>query len=386
MGEAIISRAGGGSGSDVVVPITPGYHTVLVTLMSNGGRKLGNAEIRCKDGNKWFNYTTNENGQALFATNSGTLYFFANSVFTNNLVMIDQKNIENYKYDAPVGVSSKLNLKMGGISIGGNIFFNRIGNSTSNQYRIAPYFDSSSNYQFIDTSVVDVKVGGGGGGGSSGNQGVIGAGGGGGEAKTVTDTPVSKETNYRGWIGKGGTGGMSNDNYPNSVTNAYGGTIRPGNTGGTSTFLGVLANGGGGGSIFGVCGIAGNGGWFGNGGGYNSNTSPRNILYPSNSNDRLYGGGGGIFDEYEKYRDDGDWYYNSNVNCWGSSPYGARGATKNNYAWEAQDASINGGGGGAGWSGGQVSHTWSNGKTETYTNFHHGGNGAPGIIYIVRKK
>lgn len=114
MGEAIISRSGGGSGSDnVIVPITPGYHTVLVTLMSNEGRKLDNAEIRCNDGGHWFNYTTNESGQAMFATNSGTLYFFVNSIFKNNVVMIDQKNVENYKYDAPVGVSSKLNLKNG---------------------------------------------------------------------------------------------------------------------------------------------------------------------------------------------------------------------------------------------------------------------------------
>ena len=74
MAEAILSRSGGGE-SETIIPITPGYHTILATLKTEDGVAITNQVVSCNDGGRFHNYTTNEKGQAMFVTNSGSAIF-----------------------------------------------------------------------------------------------------------------------------------------------------------------------------------------------------------------------------------------------------------------------------------------------------------------------
>ena len=106
MGEALISRAGGGSEADVVIPVTPGYHTVLVTLKDYENKALNGFNLNCKDGSTYYNYSTNDKGQVLFTCNSGS----ANIFLPNGNYIDFQSSWTNVA--APIGLTSKVNINV----------------------------------------------------------------------------------------------------------------------------------------------------------------------------------------------------------------------------------------------------------------------------------
>lgn len=108
MAEALIVRKGGLS--ETILPIIPGSHTILATLRDYTGKKVSGYPLNCKDGSRWYNYSTNENGQVLFTCNSGS----ANISLINGQYVDFSTKIINI--DAPVGLSSKVNISMDKIS------------------------------------------------------------------------------------------------------------------------------------------------------------------------------------------------------------------------------------------------------------------------------
>lgn len=60
MGEALISRAGGGGDAEQIIPITPGYHTILATVRTDKGTPMVEYPVSCLDGSSQYNYSTNE--------------------------------------------------------------------------------------------------------------------------------------------------------------------------------------------------------------------------------------------------------------------------------------------------------------------------------------
>lgn len=108
MAEALIVRKGGLS--ETILPIIPGSHTILATLRDYTGKKVSGYPLNCKDGSRWYNYSTNENGQVLFTCNSGSANI---SLINGQYVDFSAKTIN---IDAPVGLSSKVNINMDKIS------------------------------------------------------------------------------------------------------------------------------------------------------------------------------------------------------------------------------------------------------------------------------
>lgn len=108
MAEALIVRKGGSS--ETILPIIPGSHTILATLRDYTGKKISGYPLNCKDGSRWYNYSTNENGQVLFTCNSGSANI---SLINGQYVDFSAKTIN---IDAPVGLSSKVNINMDKIS------------------------------------------------------------------------------------------------------------------------------------------------------------------------------------------------------------------------------------------------------------------------------
>ena len=125
MGEALISRAGGGAGdSEQIIPIVPGYHTILATLLTSDNRAITNHMISCKDGSTYYNYNTNEKGQCMFTYNSGSANMFVNTTI-NGINYIDINNTW-VNVAAPIGVSQRVNIyfdkRSGNIDIGSGSF------------------------------------------------------------------------------------------------------------------------------------------------------------------------------------------------------------------------------------------------------------------------
>lgn len=108
MGEAIISRYSGEP--EAVIPITPGYHSILLTLKDYDGDLLKNYPVNCKDGSIWYNYSTNEKGQCLFTCNSGSANFYIPNVNQNHKVI--SLSSMNKNVDAPIGGTTKLNINL----------------------------------------------------------------------------------------------------------------------------------------------------------------------------------------------------------------------------------------------------------------------------------
>ena len=219
MGEALISRAGGGE-AEAILPVVPGYHTILINLKDYENKPLSNFYVNCKDGSSWYNYTTNEKGQALFTTNSGSANF---TVFNRKYIDFVNTSIN---VDAPLSQSSKKDI---------------ILNKAS-----TVYITSTSNVKFLlpQINLNTVLCGGGGGGGGGGEidfEPDYAGRGGHGYTKSVKFSADSN-TNIYCYIGLGGSGGKSeSDSWPSSE----GGV---GGTGGTTTLNGQYsANGGKGG-------------------------------------------------------------------------------------------------------------------------------------------
>lgn len=243
MGECIISRI---PIKDESVPIIAGYHAILVTLKSNEGSAITNHSINCKDGNNYYNYKTNEKGQCLFVTNSGS----ANIFVSNNINGIVYSDISNtwINVDAPVGSSDKLNIVH-------NLGQNKIITSNSNIY-------------FLCTRTCDIVLEGGGGSGGLNSSTYNGGGGGGGSGYVnIYNNQILSSGCYNIVLGKGGSG-------VSSITNGYaGGTSYIANTN-------YSAVGGEGGKSKGT-----------GGSGYKSGTSP-DYYMDSGKNDYYYAGNG----------------------------------------------------------------------------------------------
>ena len=316
MGECIITRAGGGGNDIDSIAVIPGYHSLLVSLKTADGSAITNQVINCKDGNSWYNYTTNEKGQVLFTCNSGS----ANLYVSNTINGITYCDIlpTNMNVDTPVGQKSIVNL-------------------THNNQTIAEFTQSATIYILSKRNANVSIVGGGGGGGGAWARtrrdwevGYSGLGGGAGYMNSYI-TELSNSYNFI--AGSGGAGGSAVTNYNNAMTtDDYNMAI--GKAGGISYIenTNMSATGGAGGRITNsyntpAAGGLGNGGngiqkagnspvsFAGGGGGYgiswrspyNSKSTTETYIRSSiNSNytgnsyfkGTPYGGYGGIFVEY----------------------------------------------------------------------------------------
>ena len=292
MAECIIARGGGGSSGTDLPPIVPGYSSILVTVRDSEGNLLPELSVHCKDGDNWYNYHTNNKGQVLFMTNSGSANITAwNFSINGNYKWIDQSPVTQ-NIDAPASSSNLVNI---------NLPFQNNFYATSMSSNI--YLDCfSGNYKFRVANNANLFIGGAGGGPSVQADGGIGAGGGAGGAYIVNSIKVNKNQNYQFYIG---TGGM----YGSSTTDGHNYYYHNGESGGSSSAFGYSATGGSGGLITGVGGKSGTGTHTcGNGGNNNSNG------YDSPFNN-FGGGGAGAARRYNKYG--GNPYGGNSICIWG---------------------------------------------------------------------
>lgn len=354
MGEALISRAGGGTTEpEVEIPITPGYHSILVTLKAKSSNNpITNATISCKDGDKYYNYTTNEKGQCLFMCNSGSANLLAN----NTIEGIRYYDIRNtwMNVDAPVGQSSKINMY-------------------HNDLLGVQQFNSSASIIFLNPRVVDINIVGGGGGGSGthlwSNNHVAGylVGGAGGYINNYPNQKFESHKWYNFKAGSGGSGGRCTyqvDGQSRSISSERGGT------GGTSyienTNYSATGGGGSGGS---------SSSWSVGGSGNGSPAGSNGIDSPVS----FAGGGGSGSGGDLGY--DGSWtrIYRA------GSPGGGSGSVsqqhwEGGYVWTYSTPGSGkiGGGGGAARAG--------TNKWEGHTPFYAGGSGGAGVLRINIKE
>lgn len=338
MGEAIIAR-GQTASKNVLhdIPVSGDYCSILVLLEDSTGKPCKNTKINCIDGTRSYNYTTNENGYALFKCNSGSANIIANN-WINGVYTFDQAAVSK-DYDAPVG-TKRLE----------KISFGKINHFSSMDTKYKNY---SGQFVTIDqiTNVVVVGGGGGGAGGYAGSSMNMAGGGGGGGAKNyLSSFSIVKGQIYKIIIGNGGNGG---------------GGVN-GNSGATSYAFGLSANGGGGGAIYTKAGTGGIGK-------YNGGNGSNSLGHNGNDGINGAGGGGGC-----------GW-------CQGLQDtmisYGGKNGGGNGYSHNAQ-ASVqsieiyfgkpgnygSGGGGGGGSSG-----YWSY-YSQTSNNGYGGGNGGSGRV------
>ena len=330
MGEALISRAGGGEG-DAIIPITPGYHTILVTLKDYKGDLLKDMPLNCKDGSTYYNYTTNERGQVMYTCNSGSANILFNNNQSNGLKILGLNSCWT-NIAAPIGMTNKVNITVN---------------------KGAEFYDltSTTNFMIINRNCNINIVGGGGGGGSSylssdGINSVISGGGGGGYINNYSN--VKMNGIYRFISGAGGRRAEAGSTNTTTWEREYAGT------GGTSyienTNMSAIGGTGGGANSFGIGGT-GNGGICGGRYAFKA---------PENSPVDFAGGGGAMAEWASTASDD-------NTNVPGGTPYGGR------SVWGGSISSGSRGGGGAA---APYSSTWSD-RTKA------GASGGAGMMRIV---
>lgn len=263
MGEAIMSRSFG-----VDIRIQPpvavaDYCSLLMVLRDPNGRPLKNWPVNCKDGESTYNYTTNDEGQALFMCNSGAANFSIPNSIGDGITYLDILPT-TLDVDAPVATSNILNVRMDQPVSGSKVRYNSAG---------------AYNFFLFNKTNVDLFIGAGGGGGGS-----VG-GGAGGECAFYENITLSNYQNHAAYIGSGGSGiSITGDSTNNTLT--YNTTS--GGSGGTTYIDNYSVIGGNGGNNS-RGGISPNSGWFGNGW-YSSFGSNKTKI---NSNVSNYGGGGG---------------------------------------------------------------------------------------------
>lgn len=230
MGEAIIAR-GQTARKNVLddIPVSGDYCSIVVLLQDSAGQPCENTKINCKDGSRWYNYTTNEAGMALFKCNSGSAKITANN-WINGVRTFDQNGFTK-NLDSPVG--TKRLEEMSFTKINHFSYFPNSGNLTyiGNGIQVINQNNPWQNGQFrtIDSVKNVILIGGGGAGSASGNRG----GGGGGGAKNYAESiSIAKNQIYNLYIGLGGV--------PVSMS----GTIYTGTSGSTTSGFGLSANGG----------------------------------------------------------------------------------------------------------------------------------------------
>lgn len=323
MGECLLARGSGGSGASKDpldnIPVVAGYCSILVTLKDSGGGICSNMMVNCKDGTRWYNYKTNEQGMALFQCNSGSANFNCPNYYNDGsklVYMADQAKIPKLVIDAPVGTK-----------LAKEIMFNKV---KSFNFAALDTFASptSANVVFRDTTKITdlIMVGAGGRGyvgyytdpyGTGWRATEYGGGGGGGGAKNyATSVSIVKNQVYYLSVGQPGSGaGGTTSGFGYS---ANGGSAASANSGGRGG-IGLYSGGNGG------------NGWYTiiDGATYNASDSTAGINGAGGG-----GGGGGL---------------SSNGMCGytaGSSNGGGRGGNWSTNA--ANGIAYSGGGGGGG--------------------------------------
>lgn len=247
MGEAIITRAGGGE-ADTVIPITPGYHTIRCTISDFEGKRVPEGVyVNCKDGTRWYNYKTNASGQVMFVCNSGS----ANLNISNNVngIRFLDFNTCLYNIDAPIGLTTDLKINL---------------NKGSTKYNI----NTNSTIRFVQNRLTEVAMIGGGQGGYNGTGSFwsdrdpvkYGNGGNAGWYKENKNMQFIGGTYYNCYIGQRGSigGGSGGTTYiANTDMSAAGG-----GPGGTNAGAGANSNSANGKGGDGVNGLGGGGGYF----------------------------------------------------------------------------------------------------------------------------
>lgn len=259
MGECLIAR-GQTATKNVLddIPVSGDYCSIVVLLQDSAGGPCENTKINCKDGTRWYNYTTNEAGMALFKCNSGSANITANN-WINGVYTFDQGFVSALNLDAPVGTKRLEKINFPKINN-----FNKYAGSFTGRFR--------------DTNqVINLIVVGAGGGGTGGyNMYGYGHGGGGGAKNYSSKVDIVKHQNYFVSIGIGGSG----VNYGYNA-----------NSGGTSTAFGIAANGGSGATV--STGGSGGAGLYSGGAG-NKGTWGGNCNGANGVNGAGGGGGGGF--------------------------------------------------------------------------------------------
>lgn len=351
MAECIIAGRGRSSEEDKA-PIIQNRHTILLTVKTSKGDIIPDCLVKCRDGSTWYNYSTNSKGQVLFVTNSGTANIIAyNYSQTQEYQYLDQGQ-QFLNIDAPIGLSTTTEISLNNNI--GSAYFNQMGGTFGGGLF---WMAHNGNYRIIAHNKVDVTVVGGGGSGQQGSYVsssayYIGGGGGGGGGSATGTLNVTPSDSFKIYVGSGGkfnnSAMQNNGTWLNHVA---------GVSGGTTSALGFVATGGGGGhtstngqEIGGTGGIgAANpnayntrvyfGGNGGIGGLHGSNGE--------NSNGSIGGGGGG-----------GGGYgtiseSSSPNRFYGGTPYGGNGGYANNPPagssdYYPQNGKSWGGGGGGG--------------------------------------
>ena len=385
MAECIIARGGGsGGGSNGgLPPVIAGYCQILTTVVDSDNNPIQDLSVHCKDGEAWYNYHTNEKGQVLFVTNSGSANITAwNFSINGNYKYIDQKyNVQNI--DAPVTTSKYLNIQLSRVSS-----FNATSDSTN------IYNNGFDRCKFRVANKIDqLQLGSAGGGGGCGyryrNRVNFSGGGGGGGSITQYNIDINRNEVYRFYIGQGGEGAWIRNNRQVNT----GQVISPSSGGSTSGF-GYSVTGGRAADIANRYVFAEpgpNGGWGmpcdwnngindiirrhatgsgGGGGGGCGSAGSRSANDNSNEkyNNPIYGGNGKSSGGASG-GDGGSRYYRSN------------GASYSDTAEDGSSGSSGGGGGGGG--GGCALNTTSNGDPiEDWDSHYLGGNGGDGSIYL----
>ena len=218
MGEAFLTKALGYTPHDPLddVPVVASACSLLVTVRDSGGNKLANIPVHCKDGSKWYNYNTNDQGMVLFQCNSGGANIVAwNYSVIESYNMLDQTPCIKNNIDAPIATKNHIEMILNKVAAGTTLTFS----------------STKVNQRFMDTSTLSlVKMVGGGGGGAhwaSNNYG--GRGGAGGAYNYASNISVDRVTPYTITIGDRGSGGTSHGS---------------GSTGGTTSAFGISAVGG----------------------------------------------------------------------------------------------------------------------------------------------
>lgn len=314
MGECLIAR-GQTATKNVLddIPVSGDYCSIVVLLQDSAGGPCENTKINCKDGTRWYNYTTNEAGYALFKCNSGAANITPNN-FINGTRTFDQDGIGTLNLDAPVGTKILKEIKF---------------NKNSKFYRAGQAWYNGQ-FRTVDRINNVILVGGGGGGGFGscgwGSSDSSSGGGGGGAKNFASYIDISKNQLYNLYIAKSGLGGNDSNYHGTSgeTTIAFGLSAN-GGSGGKSSYgesnysnrkgLGGIGlfNGGDGGqrtskAVIGINGAGGGGGSGGgstsaasvngasNGGGNGSSTSIGNSGIDG-SGGGGGGGGGYVYDD-----------------------------------------------------------------------------------------
>lgn len=221
MSEAFIVRR------CITEEIQSGTAMLLLSLKYSTGEAASNISVSCDDGGTFYNYTTNSNGQILYPSiNSGLANLNIRPIYSNGIMIADQISDGWYNVEVPYKKITKLDVSF---KQGSNIV--------------------NGNYVFINSTNVSLDIAGGQG-GKGGEYTNYDAGyswdggcGGKAESKYIKNIAILKNKIYQAIVGKAGNIGSRGYYYSSASYSPAG----YGSSGGTSSFLGYSATGGGGG-------------------------------------------------------------------------------------------------------------------------------------------